>query len=237
MADASSNFMLPKDRSSNSNWFPTTLSSNSQGVTSSLALSKTPAQRPYRGAIPIKPAWSPKNFGRLIDDELDKENESVGEGSSKPSSREGRRTGRHVKMRRDDSDSDDDDGDILEESPQVGPDTLEAGKLEDMLNYLDVVASDNDESDDDEPPAIKDKLGRSIVGHHNLAGGTAIPVARRIPVGDERFYILGDDEHGSGRKKGRRGGERGGAIATMILTVMTVTGAKRGNRAMIQTRP
>ncbi|GMH56718.1 hypothetical protein TrRE_jg4379 [Triparma retinervis] len=210
--------MLPK-RSVNREFFPSMSVGGSQ--LNSLELSKTPAQRPYRGPLGVKPAWK-TDLGERLEDELNKENASVdeegmgksrkgkgkGEGGRGRGRAGGRRKGGGSSSSSDENSSSDDD-EILDGTPQkTQPDILEAGRLEDMIDYLDAVASDN--SDDDEEEVVEMRrskrtgAGGAVNANNILAGGTTVPVARSIPTGHEHFHIQGQAKKDTGGSRGGR---------------------------------
>ena len=211
------NYMLPK-RSVNREFFPS-MSVGSQ--MNSLELSKTPGQRPYRGPLGIKPAWR-TNLGSRLEDELNKENASVDEVSKerKGDSRKGRgRRKRRGYSSSSDENSSSDDDEVLDATPQkTQPDILEAGRLEDIMDYLDAVASDNSDDDGQEEVGLlrsrRTGAGAAVSENNILAGGTTVPVARSIPVGDEHFHLQGQNKKDTGGGEEEKGtarrGERGG---------------------------
>ncbi|GMH89456.1 hypothetical protein TrST_g7348 [Triparma strigata] len=215
-ATPSPNLMLPK-KFEKSRTVSALADRVNNSMQSSLTLSRTPARRPYRGAIPVKKGntWNADDEDEDDENEEDQENvdmQARGKDDDddsdeelvarKKSPKKKKKTKRKKKTRggrsRYSSESE-----FESEEEDANARTLPPGGLENMVDFLAVTGEDDMASDssDDEAGNV-DPMSDVIISE-----STSVFVANPIPVGDEWFYVQGDSDDSdqpetiSGRRK------------------------------------
>jgi len=215
-ATPSPNLMLPK-KFEKSRTVSALADRVNNSMQSSLTLSRTPARRPYRGAIPVKKGntWNADDENEDYENEEDQENvdmQARGKDDDddsdeelvarKKSPKKKKKTKRKKKTRggrsRYSSESESES-----EEEDANARTLPPGGLENMVDFLAVTGEDDMASDssDDEAGNV-DPMSDVIISE-----STSVFVANPIPVGDEWFYVQGDSDDSdqpetiSGRRK------------------------------------